>query len=46
MGSLPRGGSYIIMEFVEFGASRSGQVRMDWLKLTVFIIYVASKYIK
>lgn len=25
VGSLPRGGSYIIMEFVEFGASRSGQ---------------------
>ncbi|KAH9610845.1 hypothetical protein KSS87_003462 [Heliosperma pusillum] len=25
VGSLPRGGSYIIMEFVEFGSSRSGQ---------------------
>ncbi|KNA13696.1 hypothetical protein SOVF_114300 [Spinacia oleracea] len=25
VGSLPRGGSYIIMEFVEFGAARSGQ---------------------
>lgn len=25
VGPLPRGGSYIIMEFIEFGASRSGQ---------------------
>ncbi|XP_074266863.1 protein-ribulosamine 3-kinase, chloroplastic-like [Silene latifolia] len=25
VGSLPRGGSYIIMEFVEFGSSKSGQ---------------------
>ncbi|CAO2835028.1 unnamed protein product [Amaranthus hypochondriacus] len=28
VGSLPRGGSYIIMEFVEFGASRSGQAAL------------------
>ncbi|KMT00173.1 hypothetical protein BVRB_1g019910 [Beta vulgaris subsp. vulgaris] len=28
VGSLPRGGSYIIMEFVEFGGSRSGQAAL------------------
>ncbi|KAK9757995.1 hypothetical protein RND81_01G199400 [Saponaria officinalis] len=28
VGSLPRGGSYIIMEFVEFGSSRSGQAAL------------------
>uniref|UniRef100_A0A2P2LB70 protein-ribulosamine 3-kinase n=1 Tax=Rhizophora mucronata TaxID=61149 RepID=A0A2P2LB70_RHIMU len=28
VGTLPSGGSYIIMEFIEFGSSRGNQVRM------------------
>lgn len=37
-GPLPTGGSYIIMEFIEFGPSRGSQVKL--LKFCVSNIYI------
>lgn len=31
VGALPTGGSYIIMEYIEFGSSRGNQVRTEFL---------------
>ena len=37
VGSLRGGGSFIIMEFIEFGASRNGQVRLPLLEISLIV---------